>query len=49
MVSVVGWFVVVVKDPDAVVGHPLAEAARVIVFFGDSGIPVRRVQVEVSN
>ena len=44
-----GQFVIIVKNHDVVVGHPLAEAARVIVFFGDSGIPVRRVQVEVSN
>ena len=49
VVSVVGWFVVVVKDHNAVVGHPLAETSRAVVFFGDSRVPVQRVQVEVSD
>ena len=49
VVSVVGWFVIVIKDHNVVVGHPLTEMVRAIIFFGDSGIPVRRVQVEVSD
>ena len=48
MVSMVGWFVII-KDHNVVVGHPLTEVVRAVVFFGNSSIPVRRVQVEVSD
>ena len=43
VVTVIGRFVIVVKNHDVVVGHPLAEVAGAVIFFGDSSIPVRRV------
>ena len=43
MVTVVGWFVVIVKNYDVVVGHTLAEVAGGVIFFGDCDVPVGRV------
>ena len=43
VVTVVGWFVIIVKNHNVVVGHPLTKAVGAVIFFSDSGIPVRRV------
>ena len=43
VVPVVGQFVIIVKNYNVVVGHPLAEVAGAVIFFGDCDIPVGRV------
>ena len=43
VVTMIGRFVIIIENHDVVVGHPLTEAAGVVVFFSDSGISVRRV------
>ena len=43
MVTVVGLFVIIIKNYDVVVGHPLTEVVGAVIFFGDCDIPVGRV------
>ena len=43
VVSMVGQFVIVIKNYKVVVGHPLTEAVGAVIFFSDCNVPVRRV------